>query len=162
MARYSKKKSKKSPPQRPSAPQKIDRKRPYAKRKQWTDGQMEAAIKAVLDSSAESINAAARDYGVPATTLKNRLSGRVVHGTNPGPMPYLSTKEEERLVEYLLDANKVGYGKTRRQVKVIVDRVATERVFFEVLESVMGGGVVFCKGILGSLCEAVIQLVMFE
>ena len=127
MARYSKKKSKKSPPQRPSAPQKIDRKRPYAKRKQWTDGQMEAAIKAVLDSSAESINAAAWDYGVPATTLKNRLSGRVVHGTNPGPMPYLSSKEEERLVEYLLDANKVGYGKTRRQVKVIVDRVATEK-----------------------------------
>ena len=88
---------------------------------------MEAAIKSVLTSTADSINSAAREHGVPVTTLKNRLSGRVVHGTNPGPVPYLSSMEEEELVEYLSDANKVGYGKTRRQVKVITQRVATEK-----------------------------------
>ena len=91
--------------------------------KQW----MEAAIKSVLTSTADSINSAAREDGVPTTTLKNRLSGRVVHGTNPGPVPYLSSMEEEELVEYLSDANKIGYGKTRRQVKVIAQRVATEK-----------------------------------
>ena len=88
---------------------------------------MEAAIKAVLSSAAEFINAAAKLHGVPATTLKNQLSGRVVHGTNPGPVPYLTTAEEDELEEYLSEANKMGYGKTHRQVKVIAERVATEK-----------------------------------
>ena len=84
-------------------------------------------MKAVLSSTADSINASARDHGVPVTTLKNRLSGRVVHGTNPGPAPYLNTREEDKFVEYLSEANKMGYGKTRRQVKVIAERVATDK-----------------------------------
>ena len=80
-----------------------------------------------MNGSADSINAAARDHGVPPTTLKNRLSGRVVCGTNPGPVPYLDNKEEQELEEYLTQANKVGYGKTRRQVKVIAERVANDK-----------------------------------
>jgi transposase-like protein len=88
---------------------------------------MDAAIKAVLRETAGSINAAARDHGVPPTTLKNRLSGRVIHGTNPGPIPYLSSMEEEELVEYLREANRAGYGKTRSQVKVIAQRVALDK-----------------------------------
>ena len=66
---------------------------------------MDAAMKAVLIGSADSINAAARDHGVPQTTLKNRLSGRVLDGTNPGPVPYLSNEEEQELEEYLTEAN---------------------------------------------------------
>ena len=88
-------------------------------------------MKAVLSSTADSINAAARDHGVPVTTLKNRLSGRVVHGTNPGPAPYLNTREDDKFVEYLSEANKMGYGKTRRQVKVIAERVATDKGVLE-------------------------------
>ena len=88
---------------------------------------MEAAIKAVLNSTTDSINSVARETGVSTTTLKNRLSGRVVHGTNSGPVPYLSKVEEDELVDYLSEANKVGYGKTRRQVKVIAERMAIEK-----------------------------------
>ena len=88
---------------------------------------MDAAIKAVMNGSADSINAAARGHGVPPTTLKNRLSGRVVHGTNPGPVPYLSHYEEQELTEYLTQANTVGYGKTRHQIKVIAQRVAVDK-----------------------------------
>ncbi len=44
-------------------------------------------IKSILDSTAISISSAARDHGIPVTTLKDRLSGRVQHGTNPGPVP---------------------------------------------------------------------------
>ncbi len=67
---------------------------------------MYAAMKALLSTSV-----AARDHGVPITTLKNRLSGRVIHGTNPGPVLYLNSREE-KLIEYLSEANKLGYGKT--------------------------------------------------
>ena len=120
---YSKKKSKRNPPLRPVRATK----RPYAKRKQWTRAQMYAAMKAVRNGSADSINAAAKIHGVPPTTLKNRLSGKVVDGTNPGPVPYLDNEEEQELGEYLIQANKVGYGKTRHQVKVIAERVAIDK-----------------------------------
>ena len=35
---------------------------------------------------------AALSYGVPRTTLKDRVAGRVLHGSNFGPQPYLTTE----------------------------------------------------------------------
>ena len=96
---------------------------------------MENAIKVILDSTDISISAAARDHGVPITTLKDRLSGRVRKEEDirkrakPSPVPYLSCSEEEKLAAYLLDANKVGCGKTRQQVKIIAEEVGTEGCF---------------------------------
>jgi len=37
-------------------------------------------MKAVVEGSS-SVNKAAREYGVPRTTLQDRITGRVVHGT---------------------------------------------------------------------------------
>ena len=98
---------------------------------------MENGIKAVLDSTAISISAAARDHGFPITTQKHRLSGRVPHGTKPGPVSYLSCSEDEKLAVSLLDANKVGHGKTRQKVKIIAEKVTIEKVFSMVLRLVM-------------------------
>ena len=47
-----------------------------AKRKQWTNRQMEDAMKAAL-SGEMSANQAALQYGVPRSTRRDRLSGRV-------------------------------------------------------------------------------------
>ena len=69
---------------------------------------------------------AAYAHGVPATTLKDRLSGRVKHGTKPGPPVYLSPKEETVLSHHLIEAENMGYGKTRRQVKHKAEAVARE------------------------------------
>ena len=60
--------------------------RPFAKRKQWTNEQMFGAMKAVQECGS-SIDRAAIEYGVPRTTLRVRISGRVTHGVNPGPKP---------------------------------------------------------------------------
>ena len=54
------------------------------KRKKWSDEQMVAAMKSV-EKGLSGVNQAALQHGVPKTSLKNRLSGHVVHGTNPGP-----------------------------------------------------------------------------
>ena len=59
-----------------------------------------------------SINEAALLHGVPPTTLKDCLSGRVAHGTKPGPVKYLNNEEECALSDYLIKAAKAGYGKT--------------------------------------------------
>ena len=96
------------------------------KRKQWSNTSMQAAMKAVSDDGM-SINKAAVLHGVPKTTLKDRLSGRVVHGTNPGPAKYLDEEEEHALADHLIVSAKAGYGKTRKQVKAIVGNVAREK-----------------------------------
>ena len=109
--------------QKASTPVKSNR---HPKRKQWDEVSMQAAIRAAQDGLC-SINQAARDHGIPCTTLKDRISGRVVHGTKPGPVPYLTKEEEDELEKYLLDAAKCGFGKTRKQVKAIVEKIAIKR-----------------------------------
>jgi len=47
--------------------------------------------------------------------LQDRISGCVTHGTKPGPQPHLITEEEKSLTTYLIDAAKLGYGKTRKK-----------------------------------------------
>ena len=42
--------------------------------------------------------------------------GRVVHGTKPGPRPYLSTTEEAELSSFLKSCSNMGYGRTRTDV----------------------------------------------
>ena len=86
---------------------------------------MQAAIDAVKSGS--GINRAALDHGVPPSTLKDRIGGRVVHGTKPGPASYLSGKEEKDLAVFLKDCAAVGYGKTRRDVMNIAQGVAKEK-----------------------------------
>ena len=89
------------------------------KRKLWPDESMEAAMSSVTKGQM-SANKAADLFGVPRSTLKDRLSGRVVHGTKPGPKPYLTRDEEQELSTYLIKASSMGLGKTRRDVKCIV------------------------------------------
>ena len=62
------------------------------RQKQWTNEQMVAAMKAVEDGVG-----AAHDHGVPYSTLKDRVNGRVVHDTTPVPKPYLNMEKESEL-----------------------------------------------------------------
>ena len=79
------------------------------KRKLWTNKQMEAVMLSVGNGEM-SANKAADLHGVPCSTLKDRLSGRVEHGKNPGP-PYLIRDEEQELSVHLLRASSIGLGK---------------------------------------------------
>ena len=54
---------------------------------------MSGAFKSVLDDGV-SRNKAAVMHGVPSSTLKDHLSGRVIHGSKPGPKPYLNVDED--------------------------------------------------------------------
>ena len=68
---------------------------------------MVAAMEAVK-SGKISVNRAALEHGIPKTTLKNRISGKVIHGTNPGPSSFLTKEEENELVSFLTKACKMG------------------------------------------------------
>ena len=41
------------------------------------------------------VKCAARLFGVPRSTLRDRAAGNVKRGTNPGPIPYLTNAEEQ-------------------------------------------------------------------
>ena len=60
-----------------------------------------------------SISQAAREYGVPYTTLHVRLSGKISHGVNPGRRSYLFKCEENDLSTFLVEVAKAGYGKNK-------------------------------------------------
>lgn len=86
---------------------------------------MVAAIKAAKDGT--PVLRAAKEHGVPRNTLKDRILGKVVHGTNPGPRPYLEPIEESELSNFLVDTAKAGFGKTRNEIKALVTKVAQEK-----------------------------------
>ena len=73
-----------------------------------------------------SIKRAALDHGVPRSTLQDRYSGRVTYGINPGPQPYLDKAEEEELARFVVATAKVGFQKTRKQIKDIAEAVARD------------------------------------
>ena len=86
----SKQKLKPSPPPKPNRP---------AKRKQWTNEIMHRAMAAVQEKDGSS-NRAAKLLVVPVSTLQDHMSGHVVHGVKPGPVPYLPPEKEDELEEY--------------------------------------------------------------
>jgi len=49
------------------------------------------------------------------------------HGTKPRPQPHLTAEEEKSLTTYLIDAVKLGYGKTKKKVNRMAETVAREK-----------------------------------
>ena len=70
-----------------------------AKRKQWSEENMAAAIRSVEQGS--SVTRASRNFGVSRSTLYDRVSGHVVHGVKPSSKPYLDDTQELVLSSYL-------------------------------------------------------------
>lgn len=96
-----------------------------SKRKQWSDESMIGAMQAVADGL--SITAAAREYGVPRTTLQDRVLGKVPHGKKPGPKRYLNELEEKKLSEFLVETAAVGYGKSRAEIMAIAEKTVKKK-----------------------------------
>ena len=103
---------------------------------------MAAAIDAV--KGGESVLRAAKQFGVPRQTLGDRVSGKIVHGTNPGPKPFLTSVEEKELSSFLVDVAKAGYGKTRKQIMGLAESVARDKGRMTGFQ--MGGSGDLCKG----------------
>jgi len=87
-------------------------------------------------SGTVSINEGVRCYKILPTTLKDRLSGRVIHGAKMGASLIQPTKKKKELVEFLINCAKMGYGKTRKEVLNMVHTSGREdytRVVGEIL-----------------------------
>ena len=83
------------------------------------------AIEAVKQGC--SVKRAAEEHGVPRTTLNDRISGRVMQGKKPGPEPYLNKQEEEDLANFVEVLADIGFGKTKKQIKAMVEKTARDK-----------------------------------
>ena len=97
-----------------------------AKYKEWSEERMKLAMQAVLEKGV-SIRTAAEIYRVPKSTLGDRISGRVLPGMTSGPARYLSQREEEELVTFLIRTSSIGYGRCRKEVIALVERILLAR-----------------------------------
>ena len=67
-----------------------------------------------------SIRQAAETYGVPKSTLGDRVSGE---DCKPGPPPYLTCLEEEERASFLIRCAEIGFPRTRTQVLGLVQQI---------------------------------------
>ena len=67
------------------------------------------AIEAIRSSKKISIRQAAKVYGVPKSTLIDRMNGRVARPEKRHPQRKLTLSEEQTLVQYVLDLDARGF-----------------------------------------------------
>jgi len=70
-----------------------------------------------------AIRQAALRFGVPKSTLGDRISGRA----SCGPKGYLTPEEEEEVVHFLLSCAAMGYPKSRHEVLALVKRILEKK-----------------------------------
>ena len=89
---------------------------PGKKYRGYSQENLAKAFKAVKEKNTP-VQRAAREYGVPESTLRDRIKGKVgLQKTRSGPAPVLGMKEENKLVEYLQLLTDFGYSFSRADV----------------------------------------------
>lgn len=66
------------------------------------------------------VNRATEKYIVSRILLKDRLAGRIKHGSKSGPDPYLTSSEEGVSVKFSVNVCNMSHGKIKREVIDIV------------------------------------------
>jgi hypothetical protein len=79
------------------------------------------------------VRQAAMLYGVPATTLRDRVSGRVPFGKKSGPTRYLTDEEEDELVCFVIGCAEIGYSYTRKDILELVQEILIRKEIFTVI-----------------------------
>lgn len=85
------------------------------KKKKWTEEAMERALIKVKSGRC-TVRQAAKDFGVPKSSLGDRVSGRVTPGSRSGPAQLITSADEEQLVEFSLYMSKHGFPLTKQQL----------------------------------------------
>lgn len=85
------------------------------KKKKWTEEAMERALSEVRSGRC-TVRQAAKEFGVPKSSLGDRVSGRVTPGSRSGPAQLITSDDEDLLVEFSLYMSKHGFPLTKQQL----------------------------------------------
>ena len=93
----------------------------------YEEGRILLAIQALKLCQFKSIRAAAKAYDVPRSTLQTRLDGITSrHDSTPNSQK-LTPKEEEAIVQYILDLDSRGFPPRPQSVQEMADLLLSER-----------------------------------
>ena len=95
------------------------------KYKNWKEEHLFLACEAVKQGM--SLRQAEEEYGIPKSTIQDRVSGKILFGSRSGPTPYLNDAEEEELAMFLEGSASIGYPYTRKKVIALVQKVVDEK-----------------------------------
>ena len=87
---------------------------------------MEKAYEAAVTGTM-SVRKAAEEYGVPRSTLHEKVTGKVALQVRSGAKNYLTDEEEASLVEFLIGCASIGYAKSRKDVLAIAQQIISTR-----------------------------------
>ena len=116
------------------------------KYREYTQSHLEQACKAVREGL--SVRRAAEEYQIPKSTIQDHISGKVLSGSKSGQR-YLSEQEEEELVTFILEAAKIGFTCTRKDIMSLVQTTVNAKGKNITISSGWWDG--FKNGILRSL-----------
>ena len=109
--------------EKPSGHVEADRPLKY---KSWKSEHMVTAIAAVQSKKC-TVREASEIYGVPKSTLHDRISGKVIHGSCSGPERYLTDTEENSLVKFLYKCSSIGFARSKKQVIALVNEIMQKK-----------------------------------
>ena len=81
---------------------------------EYKEAELDAAIVAV--HMGMPVRRAAAMFGVPKSTLQDKISGKVPVSMRKGPTPYLSMELEDQIESWLVKMARIGYGQMRLDV----------------------------------------------
>lgn len=84
-----------------------------SKYKSWGEAKTARAL-SMVTREGMLITEASLQFGVPKSTLGDRISERVLCGARSGTETYLDGSEEEKLVQLLLRCAEIGHAKSRK------------------------------------------------
>lgn len=88
--------------------------------KRHEPGTLQQAIDAI-QCKAMSMREASRMYGIPRTTLYDKVNNRT--SVTPERKTVLSPTEEQKLVDWALRMARIGFGRTRKEILDTVKRI---------------------------------------
>jgi hypothetical protein len=89
--------------------------------KPYSDFELSQAIEAVANGA--SVRAASREWGIPRTTLQDRLLGTQSHSESALPQQRLSKTQENSLAQWILIQVDLGLPPTHAQVREFAGRI---------------------------------------
>ena len=94
--------------------------------KNWSEENLHRAYLGVINDKL-SIRQAAEEYCVPKSTLQDRVCGKIPFGSKSGPAKYLTDREKQELVEFIVSCASIGYAKTKQQLLHIVRQTMKDK-----------------------------------
>ena len=87
---------------------------------------MQAAV-AAFKAGRISFRNAASQFNVPKSSLRDRVTGRVIHGKKNGAKTKLTQTDKEKLAAYLIETSKQGYGKRKEIIIFMATQIALKQ-----------------------------------